>query len=195
MDTTQPSPLSRLVKWLFILLLALICLITSTLIVVLTRQYFSEKSPQNPQPKPSTVRKIPSKKSITILCQNFISDTNQWQITVHYNTTKEIKNAKKYWLRIGTTPKGNQALNLITSPIYPNEIQTYMSGDIFHASDTYYAQYAYTTCATCTSFSQFSPTRTFTCSASPTATPSAGTTPLPISTNTTLPSPLPFEKP
>jgi hypothetical protein len=131
----------------------------------------------------------PSGNSISINCNSYSSSANLWQITVNYNNTSAIQNAQQYWLTIGTNPGGNQQVSLITNPANPNQTQTYITGYIFNGSLTYYAQYAYATCANCNSWSPFSPAVTFTCSAPPTATPVPSNTPIPSPSYTPIPTP------
>lgn len=138
----------------------------------------------NAQSPPTTT---PSGNSISINCNSYSSSANLWQITVNYNNSSSITNAQQYWLTIGTNSGGNQQISFVTNPSNPNQTQTYVTGYIFNGSITYYAQYAYATCANCNSYSPFSPSLTFTCSFPPTATPVPTNTPTP--TNTPIPTP------
>lgn len=131
----------------------------------------------------------PSANSISINCNSYSSSANLWQITVNYNNNSAIQNAQSYWLTIGTNSGGNQQVSLVTNPSNPNQTQTYITGYIFNQSLTYYAQYAYATCASCNSWSTFSPSLTFTCSQPPTSTPVPTNTPVPTPSNTPIPTP------
>jgi len=129
----------------------------------------------------------PSGNSISVNCNSYSSSANLWQVTVNYNNTSSLQNAIQYSLYIGTNQGGNQQVNLTTTPSNPNQTQTYITGYLFTQGTTYYAQYAYATCASCNAFSQYSPALTFTCNqpASPTPT----NTPVPTPTNTPIPTP------
>lgn len=135
----------------------------------------------------------PSGNSISINCNSYSSSANLWQVTVNYNNTSALQNAVQYSLYIGTNQGGNQQVNLTTTPSNPNQTQTYITGYLFTQGTTYYAQYAYATCASCNAFSQYSPALTFTCNqpavATPTytPTPTPTTTPIPTPTNTPVP--------
>ena len=134
----------------------------------------------------------PGLNSISINCNSYSSSANLWQITVNYNNNSAITNASQYWLTIGTNSGGNQQVSLVTNPSNPNKTQTYITGYIFNQSLTYYAQYAYASCANCGSWSGFSPSLTFTCAQPastpvPTNTPTPTSTPIPTPTNTPVP--------
>ncbi|HVT62559.1 MAG TPA: hypothetical protein VHD33_03635, partial [Legionellaceae bacterium] len=131
----------------------------------------------------------PAGNSISINCNSYSSSANLWQITVNYNNTSAIQNAQQYWLTIGTNPGGNQQVSLITSPQTPNQTQTFVTGYIFNGTLTYYAQYAYATCANCNSWSPFSSSLTFSCTFPPTATPLPSNTPIPTPSYTPIPTP------
>lgn len=144
-----------------------------------------------------TQPQAPQTNSMTNTCVSQNSSTNLWQVQISFNTNNAVPSAQQYLLTIGNTQGGTQMLSNTASPVNgnnPGGTQTYTTGFLFTTGQTYYAQWAYATCSNCNTFSSFSPTMQFYCTApAPTNTPSPTSTP----TNTPVPSatPLPTSTP
>lgn len=143
----------------------------------------------------------PPANSMTNTCVGVNPSTNLWQVQISYNTNNAVPNVQQYLLTIGNNQGGSQFLSNTSTPLNPsspNQTQTYTTGFLFTSGQTYYAQWAYSTCATCNTFSQNSsslqfycttpqPTNTPTPSLTPTNTPSPTNTPIPTNTPTLTP--------
>ncbi len=144
----------------------------------------------NAQTPPSA----PPSNSMTNSCAS-MNGGNQWQVTLAYNSNSVIQNAQQYQLTVGTSQGSNNLVNITTSPSSPNQAQTYNTGYLFNSGTTYYAQYAYSTCSNCGTFSAFSPALAFYCNPTPTPTPTNSSTPTPSSTPTLTPTTVPTSTP
>jgi len=140
---------------------------------------------QRPNAPPST--------SITFTCQGK-NASNQWQVSVMYNQNNVNPSAKAFILQLGTNSGASDLFNIQTIPSNPTQMQTYTSNFILNEGQTYFAQYAFSTCQSCTDpsfYSQFAGPIQVRCVTGPTNTPS------PIATNTPIPtlSPIPTATP
>lgn len=125
------------------------------------------------------------------------NSNNQWQVTLGYNNNRANPGAQQFIIQIGTSTNDASVLNSTFVPPNPAEAQTYTTGYLLNEKQTYYARYAYSTCANCTdinSFSQFSVPFAFDCATqpTPTATPTVTPTPTPMPTPTATPTPTPM---
>jgi len=118
---------------------------------------------------------------------------NTWTVNVNF---QQVSGANKYWLTVGTQPRGNDVVNYQTGST-GQSTQTYTFSSITNGT-TYYAQYATSTCGSCTqptAFSPFSNLLQFSCfpaTATPTPTPyPAQPTYTPYPTPTAIPTNLP----
>ncbi|MCJ7826151.1 hypothetical protein MUP56_00875 [Patescibacteria group bacterium] len=146
----------------------------------------------------------PPSLSITFNCPGK-NASNQWQVNVLYNQNNVNPNAQAFILQLGSTSGGSDLFTIQTAPSNPSQMQTYTSNFMLNEGQTYFAQYSYSTCQSCTDvnfYSQFAgpiqvrcvtaptntPTMTPTNTPIPTATPIATNTPIPTNTNTPTPS-------
>lgn len=139
----------------------------------------------------------PPSSSITFNCPGKNS-SNQWQVAVQYNQNNVNPNAKAFILQLGSGSGGSDMFNIQTAPNNPTQMQTYTSNFILNEGQTYFAQYAYSTCQSCTDvnfYSQFAGPIQIRCVTNPTNTPSPGPTNTPIPTNTNTPTPNPTNTP
>ncbi len=139
----------------------------------------------NAQTQPNT----PGNNTISVNCQNFNSGANLWQAQISFNTNSQAQNVQQYWLTVGSSSQGNQLVNNTTNS-NSNSQQSYTTGNVFVTGQTYYAQWSYSTCSNCNTFSSFSNSQQFSCSApspSNTPTPTPTNTPVPTATNTPVP--------
>lgn len=145
----------------------------------------------NAQAQPST----PAGNTISVSCQSLNTSSNLWQVQINFNTNSSAPSVQQYWLTVGSSSQGNQFVNNITSPSNssnPNSQQSYTTGFSFTSGQTYFAQWAYSTCSNCNTFSSFSPSVQFSCTpAQPTNTP----TPTPTNTPTPTSTPVPTSTP
>lgn len=74
---------------------------------------------------------------IALLCRTKNAATNQWDVTLNYNS---IDQANAYWFQVGTTPGGSDFVN-IALPTTGTALQT--TNVTLNDSVTYYARYAY----------------------------------------------------
>lgn len=145
----------------------------------------------NAQTQPSAPPAISLNYSCTGKNQNGL-----WQVEISYNINTVISNALQYWLTIGTSPQGNQIVSNIIAPSSPKQSQSFTTGYVFVEAQTYYAQWAYATCAQCNTYSQFTQSKSFTCTTSPlTNTPTPTFTPTPLPTNTPTSTLIPTSTP
>ena len=141
----------------------------------------------------------PPSSSITFTCPGK-NNSNLWQVNVQYNQNNVNPNAQAFILQLGSNSGGSDLFNIQTAPNNPSQVQTYTSNFVLNEGQTYFAQYAYSTCQSCTDpsfYSQFAgpiqvrcvtaPTNTPTMT--PTNTPLPTNTPIPTNTNTPTPSP------
>ena len=134
----------------------------------------------------------PPSSSITFNCPG--KNNNQWQVNILYNQNNVNQNAKAFILQLGTNSGGSDIFSIQTSPNNPNDRQTYTSNFSLNEGQTYFAQYAFTTCQTCTDqnfYSQFTSPIQVRCVTSPTSTPS----PTPTNSPTPTPTPIPTATP
>ncbi len=114
----------------------------------------------NPTPQPPN--------SPTAQCVSQSGGT--WTVNINY---QQVSGANQYLLQVGSKPGGNDVVNYYASST-GQSTQVYTISSI-NNGQTYYAQYASSTCSSCTqssSFSPFSNLLQFACNtASPTPTP------------------------
>lgn len=97
---------------------------------------------------------------------------NTWTVNVNYQA---VSGANRYWLQVGTQPKGNDVVNYFANATGQSTM-TYTFSSI-NSGTTYFAQYATSTCSSCSqasAFSSFSNLLQFACfpaTATPTPTP------------------------
>lgn len=125
-------------------------------------------------------------------CVSQASNGN-WNVTFSLNAAQ---NAQQYWVQVGTVGQSSNVLNTQFSPgSVSGSITTYQSANLFNTGQNYYAQYAYSTCASCGAnswnYSPFSPSIQFSCNPQPTNTPTPTLTP----TVTVTPTPVPTNSP
>lgn len=143
----------------------------------------------------------PPANSISIDCLGFNPSNSTWQARVSYNNNSYVKNAGQFWVTVGTSGQNSDAVNIVVPPKDPNnpqQGQSYQSGFVFNQGQTYYARWAYSLCANCSTFSAFSPALQFSCSPQPTNTPTPQPTATTVPpTNTPVPTstPLPTNTP
>ncbi|MCL5438753.1 MAG: hypothetical protein M1268_02055 [Patescibacteria group bacterium] len=141
---------------------------------------------------------VPPANSMTNTCVG--KSNGLWQVQFLYNNNSVIKSAQQFAFTVGTSGGGNQMVNNTVTPSNPNNpgTQSYTSGFIFSEGQSYYAQWAYSTCTSCNTFSPFSPSLQFYCNTppptnTPTLTPIPTNTPVltntPTPTNTPIPTP------
>lgn len=114
-----------------------------------------------------------------VYCLNQGGSNNQWNANISYHS---VNGAAVYWVQIYDTNNNS----IYSSQIPPNNQQlpttyNFNTNNLFNTGATYYVQYAYSTCATCTntySYSPFTPATQFSC-AVPSATPQPTYTPYP----------------
>lgn len=114
-----------------------------------------------------------------VYCLNQGGSNNQWNANISYHS---VNGAAVYWIQIYDTNNNS----VFSSQIPPNNQQlpttyNFNTNNLFNTGSTYYVQYAYSTCATCTntySYSPFTPTTQFTCVV-PSAAPQPTYTPYP----------------
>lgn len=129
----------------------------------------------------------PPANSLTDACLG--QDSNgKWQVKITYNNNTIIKNAQQYILTIGNSSQDSSIVNSQTTPSNPNQSQTYTTNYVFNTGVTYYAQWAYSTCTSCSTFSPFSPSLQLSCSPQPTNSPTPVPSNTPIPTNTPTPT-------
>lgn len=117
-----------------------------------------------------------------------VNNVVMWQARISYNNNSFITNAQQFHLVVGSSSGGNQIADITANPKDPNhpeQGQSYTTGYVLTQGQTYYVQYAYSTC--CNVFSNFSPVTQFSCQPGPTNTPGPTSTPKP--TNTPVPQP------
>lgn len=169
--------------------------LTQSQLLVVTAPAHHEVLSINISPRPNA----PPSNSINFSCQGK-NNSNQWQVTIMYNQNNVNPNAKAFILQLGTNSGGSDIFNIQTAPSNPSQMQTYTSNFILNEGQTYFAQYAYSTCQTCTDinfYSQFAgpiqvrcvTPATNTPTMTPTNTPVPTNTPIPTNTNTPTPSP------
>ncbi len=137
----------------------------------------------------------PTGTTMTNTCVGKNPSTNLWQVQFNFNTNYSAPGVQQYLFTVGNNNGGNQFVNNTITPSNmgsPNQSQSYTSGFVFTEGQTYYAQWAYATCANCNTFSNFSPSLQFYCTTPvPTNTPTA----TPVPTNTPIPSNTPIPTP
>lgn len=116
------------------------------------------------------------------------NSSNQWQVRFTINNNSVVGTAQQYQLSAGTTSGNNSIVNVTVDPQNPGQAQDYTSGNQFNDGQTYFAQWAYATCASCGTFSSNSPSISFSC-VTPSSTPVPSVTNVP--TNTSVPSAIP----
>jgi hypothetical protein len=141
---------------------------------------------QRPSAPPST--------SITFTCPGK-NNNNQWQVNMMYNQNNVNPGAKAFILQLGTNSGASDIFTIQTTPSNPAQMQTYTSNFILNEGQTYFAQYAFSTCQTCTDpsfYSQFTSPIQVRCVTAPSNTPSPTSTNTPIPTITPLPTATPL---
>lgn len=146
----------------------------------------------------------PPADSINVWCLGK-SANGLWQVKISYNNNQRIQNAVQYWVTMGTSSLSNQFVNSVVTPPNPKETQTINSDYVLSEGVTYFAQFAYSTCSSCNTFSPFSPSYQFNCTTLPSGTPtptSKSPTPTLLPTNTptptqpvSTPTPIPTDTP
>ncbi len=122
----------------------------------------------------------PRGNSMTNTCVGKNPSTNLWQVQFTYNNNNAVPGVQQYLLSVGNTQVGNQFVNNQSSPSSPgspNQTRSYTTGFVFTEGQSYYAQWAYATCASCNTFSQPSTSLQFYCT-----TPLPSSTPIPTNT-------------
>ncbi|HVT01628.1 MAG TPA: hypothetical protein VHE53_05390 [Patescibacteria group bacterium] len=108
-----------------------------------------------------TQASAPNGNTLSVSCNN--NPGSGFQATINFNLNNSLQNAQQYWLTVGTTGGGSQIVNNILTPSNPSQQQSYTTSPSLSQGQTYYAQYAYSTCANCNTFSSFSTSIPFTC--------------------------------
>lgn len=103
----------------------------------------------------------PSSDSINISCNG--QQGGAFQATINYNTNASLQNAQSYNLVVTLASQGNQVLNTSLTPANPGQSQSLTTSYIFTPGTTYYAQYAYASSLSNTTFSPLSPAIQFSC--------------------------------
>jgi hypothetical protein len=155
-------------------------------LLVVTAPAHNEVLTINIAAKPNT----PPSSSITFNCPGK-NNSNQWQVTVQYNQNNVNTNAKAFILQLGTNSGGSDIFNIQTAPNNPSQMQTYTSNFTLNEGQTYFTQYAYSTCQSCTDpsqYSQFAGPIQVRCTTAPTNTPTTIPTNTPVPTNTPIPT-------
>jgi hypothetical protein len=125
---------------------------------------------------------------------------NLWQVQFSFNNNGVISNAVSFWLASGTSSTDYSLVNSQTTPSNPGQQQSYTSNYVYNEGQTYYAEWAYSTCNGCT-FSPFSPSIQFSCMTqkAPTPTPTSviipTATPTPVAPTSTPVPPTPTNTP
>ena len=160
---------------------------TQSQLLVVTAPAHNEVLHINVASRPSP----PPSSSITFNCPGK-NNSNQWQVTVQYNQNNVNTNAKAFILQLGTNSGGSDIFNIQTAPNNPSQMQTYTSNFTLNEGQTYFTQYAYSTCQSCTDpsqYSQFAGPIQVRCTTAPTNTPTTIPTNTPVPTNTPIPTP------
>lgn len=119
-------------------------------------------------------------------------NNGRWQVKISYNNNQRIKNATTYRITLYAANSGNNLVSTDVSPANPSDTQTLTTDYVVVEGVSHFAQFAYTTCSSCSNFSAFSPSYQFNCTTTPTNTP----TPAPASpTPTPTSSPSPTDTP
>ncbi|HVZ67608.1 MAG TPA: hypothetical protein VG917_05115 [Patescibacteria group bacterium] len=108
-----------------------------------------------------TQASAPNGNTLSVSCNS--NPGNGFQATINFNLNNALQNAQQYWLTVGTTGGGSQIVNNVLTPSNPSQQQSYTTSPSLSQGQTYYAQYAYSTCANCNTFSSFSTSIPFTC--------------------------------
>lgn len=180
---------------------------TQSQLLVVTAPAHNEVLTINAASQPSA----PPQTSITFNCPG-VNNSNQWQVAIQYNQNNVNPGAQAFILQLGSTSGASDIFSIQTAPSNPSQAQTYTSNFILNQGQTYFAQYAYSTCQSCTNltfYSQFSspipvrcvpqptntPSPTPSVTPQPTNSPTPTLSPTPTATNTPSPTPSPTLSP
>lgn len=86
-----------------------------------------------------------------------------YQVKIEYNTNRSLQKVQQYRLRMGYSVDGTDLLDTIITPNNPDEVQTFTTGNILPKNNVAYIRYATSTCASCNTFSAFSPAVQISC--------------------------------
>ena len=118
----------------------------------------------------------PPKGSLQVDCVQKNTST-MWQVSLTYNINNPTTVAKQYRLGIGTSRTGDLILDAVVVPSSPDVTQTYTTDYIVAEGQTYFAAYAYASCASCDEFSEVSEWVQFSCTETSTPTPTKSPSP------------------
>ncbi len=91
------------------------------------------------------------------------SQNSMRQANITYNSQNGLQNPQQYQVTVGTSSQGNQVFSTTVTPNNPSAVQSLSTGYVLNQGQTYYIQYAYSTCTNCNTFSPFSPSVSITC--------------------------------
>jgi len=142
-----------------------------------------------------TQPQAPPANSITNECNGKNPSTNLWQVTLGVNNNNVVPGAQQYWVTIGTNQGGNNVYNTIVNANNTGQFQNVQTGFVLTEGQQYYAQYAYSTCQNCNTFSQFSQSLQIYCTTPNTPTPTNTPTNTPVPSSTPVPTNTPVPQP
>ena len=153
---------------------------TQSQLLVITAPAQNEALTFNIVPKPTA----PPSSSITFNCPGK-NNNSQWQVNMLYNQNNINPSAKAFILQLSTNSDGSDIFSIQSAPNNPSEKQSYTSNFLLNEGQNYFAQYAYSTCQTCTDqsfYSQFTTPIQVRCVTPATNTPTVTSTSTPIPT-------------
>lgn len=99
--------------------------------------------------------------SINVSCQG--QSNNMYQVNISYNTQNNLTNPQQFHVTLGYSVGSSELWNATALPSNPTQTQNMMTGYVLAQNTVAYAQYQYSTCANCGTYSAWSPSVQVSC--------------------------------
>ncbi len=108
-----------------------------------------------------TPAQTPPGGTITASCGN--EQNNMYQVNIAYNTQGNLNKPQQYRVTLGYSVGTNELWDATSLPSNPTQAQNMATSFVLAKGTTAFAQYAYSTCANCGTYSSFSPSSQVQC--------------------------------